>query len=142
MARTVALTLRPFGHGFSIKAESPRIQEPSAGGLEQRKIHLAGSRKMRNGMAPYEPSNWCFFFLLFAGMCPLLVFFFRGSPKPVHSQRPEPREPRAEASYGAFAAIGADGSAVTWGDTRFGGDSSQVQDQRLGERRLAQDDGG
>ena len=34
-----------------------------------------------------------------------------------------------QASYQAFAAILADGSVVTWGDARFGGDSSAVQDQ-------------
>jgi hypothetical protein len=34
-----------------------------------------------------------------------------------------------EATYAAFAAMLADGSVVSWGDPRKGGDSSAVQDQ-------------
>ena len=41
---------------------------------------------------------------------------------------------------GAFAAILADGSVVTWGDPRFGGDSSKVQDQLKGVRQIQSSD--
>ena len=34
-----------------------------------------------------------------------------------------------QASYYAFATVRTDGSVVTWGDARFGGYSSAVQDQ-------------
>ena len=34
-------------------------------------------------------------------------------------------------SGGAFSALKEDGSVVTWGDTTWGGDSSQVKDQQL-----------
>ena len=36
---------------------------------------------------------------------------------------------RIQASKGAFAAILRDGSVMTWGDARRGGDSSPVQEQ-------------
>ena len=36
---------------------------------------------------------------------------------------------RSKLRVAAFAAILGDGSVVTWGDARFGGDSSAVQDQ-------------
>ena len=36
-----------------------------------------------------------------------------------------------QASVGAFAAIRGDGHVVTWGPTRYGGDSSAVQEQQL-----------
>jgi hypothetical protein len=36
-----------------------------------------------------------------------------------------------QATQGAFAAIVADGSVVTWGDPDAGGDSSEVQDQLM-----------
>ena len=39
---------------------------------------------------------------------------------------------QVQASYGAFAAILTDGSVVTWGDERYGGDSHAVQDQLKG----------
>jgi hypothetical protein len=34
-----------------------------------------------------------------------------------------------QSTSGAFAAILADGSVVTWGDPDYGGDSSEVEDQ-------------
>ena len=34
-----------------------------------------------------------------------------------------------QASFGAFAAILSDASVVAWGDAKFGGDSSTVQDR-------------
>ena len=37
---------------------------------------------------------------------------------------------------GAFAAILADGSVVTWGDPGYGGDSSEVQDQLKGVQQI------
>ena len=37
-----------------------------------------------------------------------------------------------QATFHAFAAILQDGFVVTWGDKRFGGDSSAVQDQLRG----------
>ena len=36
---------------------------------------------------------------------------------------------QVQGAFGAFAAILADGSVVTWGDPDSGGDSSEVQDQ-------------
>ena len=36
---------------------------------------------------------------------------------------------QVQATYGAFAAILADGSVVTWGRPGFGGDSAAVSDQ-------------
>ena len=36
---------------------------------------------------------------------------------------------QVQASSKAFAAIRADGSAVTWGDAAYGGDSSSVQSE-------------
>ena len=41
-----------------------------------------------------------------------------------------------QASYGAFAAILADGSVVTWGNPNYGGESSEVQDQLKGVRQV------
>eukprot|EP00439_Symbiodinium_sp_Y106_P040977 s3574_g5.t1 len=41
-----------------------------------------------------------------------------------------------QASYGAFAAILADGSVVTWGDSYFGGNSTNVQDQLKDVRHI------
>jgi hypothetical protein len=38
---------------------------------------------------------------------------------------------QVQATAGAFAAILADGSVVTWGDPHTGGDSSAVRDQTL-----------
>ena len=39
---------------------------------------------------------------------------------------------QVQASYGAFAAILADGSVVTWGDPDYGANSSQAQDRLKG----------
>ena len=41
-----------------------------------------------------------------------------------------------QATDGAFAAILADGSVVTWGHEDFGGDSSAVQDQLKGVEQI------
>ena len=41
-----------------------------------------------------------------------------------------------QATWGAFAAILADGSVVTWGDADCGGDSSAVQDQLRGVQQV------
>ena len=41
-----------------------------------------------------------------------------------------------QATHAAFAAILADGSVVTWGDARFGGDSSAVRDQLKGVQQV------
>ena len=41
-----------------------------------------------------------------------------------------------QAADRAFAAILEDGCVVTWGDGRFGGDSSAVQDQLKGVQKV------
>ena len=41
-----------------------------------------------------------------------------------------------QATRGAFAAILADGSVVTWGYARYGGDSSAVRDQLRGVQQI------
>ena len=41
-----------------------------------------------------------------------------------------------QASYGAFAAILADGSVVTWGNGDLGGDSRAVQGQLKGVQQI------
>ena len=41
-----------------------------------------------------------------------------------------------QATWGAFAAILADGSVVTWGNPLYGGDSSAVQDQLRNVQRV------
>ena len=41
-----------------------------------------------------------------------------------------------QASYGAFAAILANGSVVTWGHEDSGGDSGAVQDQLKGVQQI------
>ena len=41
-----------------------------------------------------------------------------------------------QATDGAFAAILEDGSVVTWGDARSGGDSSAVRDQLRGVQQI------
>ena len=43
---------------------------------------------------------------------------------------------------GAFAAILADGSVVTWGHESYGGDSSAVQDQLRGVQQIQGDSRG
>ena len=44
--------------------------------------------------------------------------------------------PADQTTDGAFAAILADGSVVTWGDHDAGGDSSQVQEQLVGIQQI------
>jgi len=41
-----------------------------------------------------------------------------------------------QATQSAFAAILADGSVVSWGDAKAGGDSSAVQDQLRGVQQI------
>ena len=43
---------------------------------------------------------------------------------------------RFTANHGAFAAILADGSVVTWGNKDFGGDSTAVRDQLRGVQQI------
>ena len=41
-----------------------------------------------------------------------------------------------QAANGAFAAILADGSVVTWGDAKYGADSSRVRDLLKGVQQI------
>ena len=47
-----------------------------------------------------------------------------------------------QACCGAFAAILGDGSVVTWGDAKLGGDSSSVQDQLKNVQQIQASDEG
>ena len=56
----------------------------------------------------------------------LSVFFMFGRQKFVQQKSPYPR---IYSTYGAFAAVKEDGSVITWGNKKNGGDSSSVAGQ-------------